>query len=130
SRLGILIVRHLKRLERVILGYLEVSDGPEEKARLGILETLQCTIQHAWPRMPCRLPVLLKALLRLLWDVHTDQGPTPEPVRAALLHGATQCLILLDHCCQGQVKVLLEGVHSSCEENRVRECLRKVQEST
>ncbi|XP_005530907.1 PREDICTED: TELO2-interacting protein 2 [Pseudopodoces humilis] len=130
TRLGILIVRHLKRLERVILGYLEVSDGPEEEARLGILETLQCTIEHAWPRMPCRLPVLLKALLRLLWDVHTERGPTPEPVRAALLHRATQCLILLDRCSQGQVKVLLEGVHSSCEENRVRECLRKVQEST
>lgn len=48
--LGILIARHLKRLERVILGYLEVSDGPEEEARLGILETLQCTIEHAWPR--------------------------------------------------------------------------------
>ncbi|XP_066193174.1 TELO2-interacting protein 2 [Sylvia atricapilla] len=130
TRLGILIVRHLKRLERVILGYLEVSDGPEEKARLGILETLQCTIEHAWPRMPCRLPVLLKALLRLLWDVHTERGPTPEPVRAALLHRATQCLILLDHCSQGQVKVLLEGVYSSCQETRVRECLRKVQEST
>lgn len=28
------------------------------------------------------------------------------------------------------LQVLLEGVHSSCEENRVRECLRKVQEST
>ncbi|KAM4756180.1 TELO2-interacting protein 2 [Cyanocitta cristata] len=130
TRLGILIVRHLKRLERVILGYLEVSDGPEEEARLGILETLQCTIEHAWPRMPCRLPVLLKALLRLLWDVHTERGPTPAPVRAALLHRATQCLILLDHCSQGQVKVLLEGVHSSCEENQVRECLRKVQESS
>ncbi|XP_074664358.1 TELO2-interacting protein 2 isoform X3 [Strix aluco] len=50
QRLGILIVRHLKRLERVILGYLEVCDGPEEEARLGILETLQCTIEHAWPR--------------------------------------------------------------------------------
>ncbi|NXM84846.1 TTI2 protein, partial [Oenanthe oenanthe] len=130
SRLGILIVRHLKRLERVILGYLEVSDGPKEEARLAILETLQCTIEHAWPRMPCRLPVLLKALLRLLWDVHTDRGPTPEDVRAALLHRATQCLILLDHCCQGQVKELLQGVHSSCEESRVRECLSKVQEST
>uniref|UniRef100_A0A8C3XHG4 TELO2 interacting protein 2 n=1 Tax=Cyanoderma ruficeps TaxID=181631 RepID=A0A8C3XHG4_9PASS len=130
TRLGILIVRHLKRLERVILGYLEVSDGPEEKARLGILETLQCTIEHAWPRMPCRLPVLLPALLRLLWDVHTERGPTPEPVRAALLQGATQCLILLDHCSQGRVKVLLEGVHSSCAENRVRECLRRVRESS
>ncbi|XP_009569760.2 TELO2-interacting protein 2 [Cuculus canorus] len=130
QRLGILIVRHLKRLERVILGYLEVSDGPEEEARLGILETLQCTMEHAWPRMPCRLSVLLKALLKMIWDVHTDQGPTPEPVKAALLQGATECLILLDRCSEGQVKILLEGVYSSCEENRVRECIRKVQENT
>ncbi|NXX94370.1 TTI2 protein, partial [Centropus bengalensis] len=81
-------------------------------------------------RMPCRLPVLLKALLKMMWDVHTDQGPTPEPVKAALLQGATECLILLDRCSEGQVKVLLEGVYSSCEENRVRECIRKVQENT
>ncbi|NXY51262.1 TTI2 protein, partial [Ceuthmochares aereus] len=130
SRLGILIVRHLKKLERVILGYLEVCDGPEEEARLGILETLQCSIEHAWPRMPCRLPVLLKALLKMMWDVHTGQGPTPETVKAALLQGATECLILLDRCSEGQVKVLLEGVYSSCEENPIRECIRKVQENT
>uniref|UniRef100_G1MS58 TELO2 interacting protein 2 n=1 Tax=Meleagris gallopavo TaxID=9103 RepID=G1MS58_MELGA len=123
QRLGILIARHLKRLERVILGYLEVSDGPEEEARLGILETLQCTIEHAWPRMPCRLPVLLKALLKMIWDVHTDQGSTPEPVRAALLQRATECLILLDRSSEGQVKILLEGVYSCCEENRVQECM-------
>ncbi|KFZ46202.1 TELO2-interacting protein 2, partial [Antrostomus carolinensis] len=129
-RLGILIVRHLKRLERVILGYLEVCDGPEEEARLGILETLQCTIEHAWPRMPCRLPVLLQALLKMMWDVHTDQSSTPQPVKTALLQGATECLILLDRCSEGQVKVLLEGVYSSCEENSLKECLRKVQENT
>lgn len=50
GRLGVLVARHLKRLERVIVGYLEVCDGPEEEARLGILETLRCTIEHAWPR--------------------------------------------------------------------------------
>lgn len=27
-------------------------------------------------------------------------------------------------------QVLLEGVYSSCEENRIRECIRKVQENT
>ncbi|XP_064031501.1 TELO2-interacting protein 2 isoform X2 [Pogoniulus pusillus] len=128
--LGILIVRHLKRLERVILGYLEVWDGPEEEARLGVLETLRCTIEHAWPRMPCRLPVLLKALLKMMWDVHTDRGSTPEAVKAALLQGATECLILLDRCSEGQVKVLLQGVYSSCEENQVRECIRRVQEDS
>ncbi|XP_045053128.2 TELO2-interacting protein 2 isoform X3 [Desmodus rotundus] len=49
-RLGILTVRHMKRLERVILGYLEVYDGPEEEARLKILETLQLLMQYTWPR--------------------------------------------------------------------------------
>ncbi|NXN91475.1 TTI2 protein, partial [Rhinopomastus cyanomelas] len=128
-RLGILIARHLKRLERVILSYLEVYDGPEEEARLGILETLECTIEHAWPRMPCRVPVLLQALLKMIWDVHTDQSSTPELVKDSLLQGATQCLILLDRCSEGRVKDLLEGVHNSCKENRVRECIRKVREN-
>ncbi len=49
-RMGIVIIRHLKRLERVIVGYLEVSDAPEEKARLSILDALQKTLQIAWPR--------------------------------------------------------------------------------
>lgn len=49
-RLGILTVRHLKRLEQVILGYLEVYDGPEEEARLKILETLKLLMQYTWPR--------------------------------------------------------------------------------
>lgn len=49
-RLGILSVRHWKRLERVIVGYLEVYDGPEEEARLKILETLKLLMQHTWPR--------------------------------------------------------------------------------
>ncbi|NXD16390.1 TTI2 protein, partial [Nothocercus nigrocapillus] len=130
SRLGIHVSRHLKRLERVMLGYLEVCDGPQEEARLATLETLRCTIEHAWPRMPCRLPVLLRALLRVLWDVHTERGPTPEPVRTALLQAATDCLVLLDRCSEGQVKVLLEGVYESCEEGRVRDCIRRVREDT
>lgn len=49
-RMGIVIVRHLKRLERVIIGYLEISDSPEEKTRLTILTVLEKTIQVAWPR--------------------------------------------------------------------------------
>lgn len=50
KRLGIRIACHLKRLQQVIVGYLEVADGPEEEARLAILETLKQTITHAWPR--------------------------------------------------------------------------------
>lgn len=49
-RMGVAVCRHLRRLERVVLGYLEVRDPPGEASRLKILETLQKTIRAAWPR--------------------------------------------------------------------------------
>uniref|UniRef100_A0A452SRU4 TELO2 interacting protein 2 n=1 Tax=Ursus americanus TaxID=9643 RepID=A0A452SRU4_URSAM len=128
KRLGILTVRHLKRLERVIVGYLEVYDGPEEEARLKILETLKLLMQYAWPRVSCRLVVLLKALLKLICDVARDPNLTPEPVKNTLLEEATDCLILLDHCSQGQVKGLLVKTLQSCEDSKVVNCIRKVQQ--
>ncbi|XP_002709582.1 TELO2-interacting protein 2 [Oryctolagus cuniculus] len=129
KRLGILTVRHMKRLERVIIGYLEVYDGPEEEARLKILETLKLLMQYTWPRIPCRLVVFLKALLKLICDVARDPTLTPEPVKNALLQEATDCLITLDHCSQGQVKDLLAKILQSCEDSRVVNCLRKVQQA-
>ncbi|XP_070924509.1 TELO2-interacting protein 2 isoform X1 [Macaca nemestrina] len=128
KRLGILTVRHLKRLERVIIGYLEVYDGPEEEARLKILETLKLLMQHTWPRVSCRLVVLLKALLKLICDVARDPNLTPESVKSALLQEATDCLILLDHCSQGRVKGLLAKIPQSCEDRKVVNCIRKVQQ--
>ncbi|KFO37050.1 TELO2-interacting protein 2 isoform X1 [Fukomys damarensis] len=129
-RLGILTVRHLKRLERVILGYLEVYDGPEEEARLKILETLKLLMQYIWPRISCRRVVLLKALLKLMCDVARDPSLTPEPVKNALLQEATDCLILLDHCSQGQVKDLLARTVLSCTDSTVVSCIRRVQQDS
>ncbi|XP_070621940.1 TELO2-interacting protein 2 [Erythrolamprus reginae] len=128
KRLGIRIVHHLKRLQRVIVGYLEIPDGPEEAARIAMLETLKYTIEHAWPRMICHLAIILKALLRMMWDVVTDRSTTPEPVKATLLQKATKCLLLLNHCSQGQVKVLLQEVYQSCENEHLKECLQQIQE--
>ncbi|KAH0623191.1 hypothetical protein JD844_031245 [Phrynosoma platyrhinos] len=56
-------------------------------------------------RMTYHLSVLLKALLRMMWDVATDRSSTPEPVKKELLQRATECLLLLDHSTCGQVKV-------------------------
>lgn len=42
--------RHLRRLERVMLGYLEIRDPPEETCRLKILAVLQQATRAAWPR--------------------------------------------------------------------------------
>lgn len=128
--LGVRVARHMKRLLSVIVGYLEVYDEPEETARLCILETLQGTIKLVWPRMPCRLTLLLKALLKLISDVSCDPGQTPKSVREALLHSATECLILLDRCCNGQVKAALEGLPSLCNDSLLLQCIKQVQEAT
>ncbi|TTM20203.1 Nuclear receptor subfamily 6 group A member 1-A [Bagarius yarrelli] len=112
KKMGVAIARHLKRLERVILGYLEVSDGPEEKARLSILEVLERTIQVAWPRMECRLSVLARSLLRFLVDV-SEESLSPELIEE-LSNRATCCLLLLDHCSRGRLRVELKEVDSSC----------------
>ncbi|XP_024909566.1 uncharacterized protein LOC112486571 [Cynoglossus semilaevis] len=50
DRMGVGVCRHLKRLERVVLGYLEIGDPPEETSRLKILEALKTTMTVAWPR--------------------------------------------------------------------------------
>lgn len=49
-RVGVAVCRHLRRLERVVLSYLEVPDPPEETSRLKVLQALQNTIRAAWPR--------------------------------------------------------------------------------
>lgn len=72
------------------------------------------------------MPVLLPALLKMMWDVHSDQGSTPEPVKAALLQGATDCLILLDCCSEGRVKVSRDPteIDPSCLRRASTECAR------
>ncbi|XP_073510163.1 TELO2-interacting protein 2 [Phyllobates terribilis] len=126
ERLGIRIARHMKRLLRVIVWYLEVSDGPDEAARLNILETLQGAIKYAWPRIPPRLPLLLKALLKLIYELSSESNPTSVPVTEALVNGATQCLLLLDNCCQGQVKTALQDIPSVCKEPLLQQCVSAV----
>lgn len=56
-RMGVAMCRHLRRVERVVLGYLEVRDPPEETSRLKILEVLQKTIRAAWPRSEPQLMI-------------------------------------------------------------------------
>ncbi|XP_075714957.1 TELO2-interacting protein 2 [Rhinoderma darwinii] len=128
ERLGVRIVRHMKRLLRVIVGYLEICDGPEETARLSMLETLQGTIKHAWPRIPPKLPLLLKALVKLIYELSSEFNP--NPMTDALLDGAAECLLLLDRCSKGQVKSALQGIPSVCNEPLLLKCIDRVLQNT
>lgn len=124
ERMGIVIVRHLKRLERVIVGYLEVPDAPEEKARLSILDALQKTLQIAWPRMERRMGSLAQSLLRFLVDVSSES--LPPQLKEQLMTQASHCLLLLDHCSKGKLQSLLRELDSSCVSEPVLKCIQKV----
>ncbi|XP_024113792.1 TELO2-interacting protein 2 isoform X1 [Oryzias melastigma] len=127
DRMGVAVCRHLKRLERVLLGYLEISDSPEETNRLKILDVLQKTIKAAWPRMEARSHALLLCLLRLLVDVSSDRQ-LGESVRRELMDQTATSLRLLDACSHGRVQLLLQQVDSSCCSSDVLGCLAAAME--
>nr|XP_033476126.1 TELO2-interacting protein 2 isoform X2 [Epinephelus lanceolatus] len=129
DRMGVAVCRHLRRLERVVLGYLEVRDPPEETSRLKILEVLEKTIRAAWPRMECRVGVLLRCLLKLLVDVSSD-SELSDSVRHKLMNQTSLCLKLLDACCHGDLQPFLQQVDSSCCSSEVLSCLATVTVTT
>lgn len=122
DRVGVAVCRHLWRLERVVLGYLEVRDPPEEANRLRMLEALQKTTRAAWPRMACRVDVLLRCLLRLMVDVSSD-SELCDSLRRQLMDESAACLRLLDAASHGHVQHLLQEVDSSCCSLEVLGCL-------
>ncbi|XP_075412825.1 TELO2-interacting protein 2 isoform X2 [Tenrec ecaudatus] len=102
----------------------------EPEHRLRLRRTYARNLPAFVKRIPCRLVVFLKALLKLVCDVARDPHLTPEPVKTALLEEATSCLILLDHCSQGQVTGLLAKIPHSCDDGLVVHCIRNVQQAS
>ncbi|XP_029915383.1 TELO2-interacting protein 2-like isoform X2 [Myripristis murdjan] len=125
DRMGVAVCRHLRRVERVLLGYLEVGDPPDETSRLAALTALQRTVEAAWPRMAGRVCVLLRCLLRLLLDVSSDCEPTAA-ARQQLMEQSRVCVALLDRCAHTQLQSLLQQVDSSCVSPDVLSCLATV----
>ncbi|KAM3610895.1 uncharacterized protein V6R79_010286 [Siganus canaliculatus] len=125
DRMGVAVCRHLRRLERVALGYLEVRDPPEETSRLKVLEALETSMRVCWPRMGGRGNVLLRCLLKLLLDMSSD-SELNDSVRQTLMNQTSLCLQLLDACCHGNVQRLLRQVDSGCCSSEVLGCLATV----
>ena len=93
--MDVTVVRHLPRLLRVICSYLEVSDGPEELARLNALDMLEMTIHMAWPRLPNHCENLFKSLIKLIYDISVDKSTTKQTVKDMIIGKITINIILL-----------------------------------
>lgn len=111
DRCGIAICRHMKRLGRVILGYMEVSDAPDETSRIQTLKTLNRTLKTAWPRLDrLRVEQFLRAVLRLLVDV-SDSNIT-DSVKKEIFDQSTESIRLLDACSHRTLQSRLLQVNS------------------
>ncbi|KAK7933091.1 hypothetical protein WMY93_003987 [Mugilogobius chulae] len=112
DRCGIAVCRHMKRLERVVLGYLEVSDPPDETSRIQTLLCLNKILQNAWPRVDQRRALqFLRAVLRLLVDVSSDSN-LKDSVKQEVFVQSAASIRLLDACSNGTLKCLLLQVNS------------------
>jgi len=99
SKLGIVVVRHLSQLLRVVADYVQVSDGPDEQCRCDVLEALSVLLLETWPRVPYHADDIMKSLVRLLVDVRRQTDIMSTSTQDRLQHRALDCVHLLRKIC-------------------------------
>ncbi|XP_046546508.1 TELO2-interacting protein 2-like [Haliotis rubra] len=110
--MGINAVCHMASLVNLVSSYLEIYDGPEETSRLNGLSILKSLLLTVWPRIPVHAIVLLKCLLKFLYDVGADETITPQCVKDEMTRSATECLLLLTKTAPDIVE---PGLRSICD---------------
>ncbi|XP_044171239.1 TELO2-interacting protein 2-like isoform X2 [Acropora millepora] len=126
QHMGITTLRHFKRLLRVIFSYLEVSDYPNEEARLEILDTLHTTMVYAWPRIPHHSSSILKSLLKLQVDVKDSAPHLTAQAYQQLNEKISECLFMLLMCCGTPVEEQLRGLTKGVGHKEVEDCIFNV----
>ena len=103
TSLGVTIVRHIRRLVRLLDDYLSIYDGPEEQCRFSCLDALYALLQQAWPRIAAgsagHADAIMRSLVRLIHDAATDGTTTSRDVTDKLIHRALECVDLLRRIC-------------------------------
>lgn len=125
SRMGVAVVKHSRRLLRLVSTYLETYDGPKEIARLNTLNMLNTFITQAWPRIPHHVPAIAKALLHLIYDVSLDSSLTPVSIKQELIKEARCSLELLQRVAPTQLNSCL---HQMVEIETTTECATIIKE--
>ncbi|XP_078360633.1 TELO2-interacting protein 2-like [Oculina patagonica] len=125
EHMGITILRHFKRLLRVLVSYLEVSDYPDEETRLSILDSLNTTMLHAWPRIPNHSSTILKCLLKLLVNVTDSSAHLTTKAHEQLKFKTSECLLTLLRCCGKEVEDQLKEL-KGVGHKEVEDCAEKI----
>ncbi|XP_071942543.1 TELO2-interacting protein 2-like isoform X2 [Antedon mediterranea] len=113
DKMGVTILRHIKILLRIISSYLEVSDGQEEKGRLATLQLTNKLVQVIGSRLTRHTNVLLKALLRLLYDSCLQGFNESNAVTKEIQNSVVKTIRNLQVCCYDSVNRDLKQVVES-----------------
>lgn len=111
NHMGIRIVKHFKRLLRVVYGYLEIGDGVTEESRIIMLDILKCIIHNAWARIAIHSNDMLKCLMKLIIDVSFSSEASLE-VKDLMFMKVEECIVMLLCVCGEPVKRQLECMKS------------------
>ena len=93
--LGINAVKYWKNVVDLAEEYLEISDAPEELARINILNTLISLIQVAWPRVQPHMTKIVKITIKLLHQINSNNISLTPGVRENLVSLSVRCISLL-----------------------------------
>ncbi|XP_022100512.1 TELO2-interacting protein 2-like [Acanthaster planci] len=126
--MGITILRHMKRVLRVILKYLEASDGHDDVSRMHMLQSLKSLILQSWPRIPAHWEEIIKVLLKLLFEACDNRSHVDKEVRQPIIDGCAECLVLLKRCCRKNTEEALREVLavSTGESDAMKESVERV----
>ncbi|XP_038057981.1 TELO2-interacting protein 2-like [Patiria miniata] len=108
--MGITILRHMKQVLRVILKYLEASEGQDDLSRTYTLRSLNSLILQSWPRIPIHWNAIIKVLLKLLCDACDNCSHIDKDARRPILDGCVDCLLLLKRCCSKETEGALREI--------------------
>lgn len=124
--LEITVVRHMEELLSVIALYLEVFDGPTEQCRLQTLEAIHQLLVQAWPRTPVHSHTIIQSVIRLIYDITSEESVTPPEVNEILLDKAVKCLRMLKQICPDKVDDVLTKLKSLNLNSTVNSCIDNV----
>jgi hypothetical protein len=110
--LGINVVKYITRLLELFEDYLDVSDAPNEEARLNSLKAMESLIKVAWPRIPAHLGQMLKILVKLLHQTTSCHITISETVEAQLFSYIIVCLELLKELDKERVLQCLKSLNT------------------
>lgn len=120
NAMGILSLKWSVEIVPMFEDYLATYSGPKSEDRINILKGMQVYIQKCWPQIHANATSILEMILRLLYDVTSQESDLDDQIRQNLVKEALQVVSLLHAAAPKTTQKLCEDlasveVHPQCQ---------------